>query len=65
VGTDEHGRRLLRVDEAAERLTISASTTRRLIARGDLPAVKVGHSLRVPEDELEEWLFGQPPEAAA
>ena len=52
--------RLLRVDEAAERLNVSVTTLRRRIHDGEIPAVRLGptdrHPLRVDPAELERWL---------
>jgi excisionase family DNA binding protein len=56
-------KRMLRIGAVAARLDCSESTVRRLIANGQLPAVQLGgpgHSLRIPEHELEEWLLGAP-----
>jgi excisionase family DNA binding protein len=60
-------RPLLTVPEAARRLRVSEKTIRRRIARGEIPAVQLGgprSPVRIPEDELERWLFGNPGEAA-
>jgi excisionase family DNA binding protein len=58
--TDEHSR-LLRLDEAAERLGVSTITVRRRVHSGELPAVRLGPSdrypIRIDESELERWLF--------
>ncbi len=40
--------RLLRVAEAAERLSCSAGMVYRLINRGELPVVRIGTAQRVP-----------------
>jgi excisionase family DNA binding protein len=59
---------LLTIEEAASRCRVSRPTMYRLVAAGLVPAVRVGVSekspLRVPRRELEEWLFGDPREAA-
>jgi excisionase family DNA binding protein len=50
---------LLSVGQVSQRLACSTGTVYRLIASGDLPAVRlgaVGASLRVNERELEGWL---------
>ena len=60
-------RELLTVQEAATRMRVSVPTVRRLIRRGDLPAVQLGRkgaSIRVDAAELDRWLYGDP-EAAA
>jgi len=54
-------RRLLTVDDVAERLGVSRRTVERKIARGELPAFQLGGPrlpVRVDERELEEWLTG-------
>jgi len=54
--------RLLRIREVAERLAVSERTVERLIARRELPAVKLGRArtspIRVDERELEQWVYG-------
>lgn len=48
--------RLLSLREAAERLNLSVHTLHRMIARGQLHAIRLGHGrgvLRVTEAELE------------
>ena len=47
---------LLTVQETAERLAVSVDTVRRLIARGELPALKVGKQIRLDPLELEKWV---------
>jgi excisionase family DNA binding protein len=54
---------LLSVPEVAERLAVSSSTVRRLIASGSLPAVRIGGQVRVDRSELFAYVFG--PEAAS
>jgi excisionase family DNA binding protein len=44
------------VTSVAERLGVSEKTVRRLIARGELPVHRIGHSLRVSEDDLQAFL---------
>ena len=41
---------------AADLLSCSAETVLRMIRRGDLRAVRIGSSLRIPESGLEEML---------
>jgi excisionase family DNA binding protein len=54
------GRALLRMDEAAERLSISRTKAYELAQRGELPGVlRVGKSLRVSARRLEEWIDRQ------
>jgi excisionase family DNA binding protein len=49
-------RLLLRPSEAAEILGLSLSKVYALLAAGELPAIKIGDSTRVPVVELQEWL---------
>jgi excisionase family DNA binding protein len=50
---------LLSVDSVSRRLACSRGTVYRLIASGELPAVRLGGagaSLRIDERELDQWL---------
>lgn len=47
---------LVRVNEAAEALGLSRSKVYDLIARGEIPSVRVGNSVRVSTRALEAWL---------
>lgn len=49
-------RKLLSIPTTAGRLDVSITTVRRLIRRGELPALRVGTQFRIDPDELEEWL---------
>jgi excisionase family DNA binding protein len=57
-------RDLLRVDEVAARLDCNPESVRRLIRRGELPAVRLGSSDRAPfrvdRGELDRWLHEYP-----
>ena len=58
--TIETSPRLLTVAETAERLRCSKVSVYRRIHSGELPALRLGNEtgpLRIPEDELERWLF--------
>jgi excisionase family DNA binding protein len=48
--------RLLKPQEAADRMTVSLSTLRRLIKAGRLPVVRVGHAIRIRPADLEDFL---------
>jgi excisionase family DNA binding protein len=47
---------LLTVRVVAARLEVSEKTVRRLIQSGQLPALRIGHSLRISEDDLRSYL---------
>jgi excisionase family DNA binding protein len=50
-------RRLLTLDEVAQRLHLSRRTIERMVAAELLPAFRVGpRTIRIDPDELEEWL---------
>ena len=48
--------RLLTISEAAEYLAISDRSVKRLIARGDLPCIRVGSALRFAYADLEAFI---------
>jgi excisionase family DNA binding protein len=52
-------RLLYRVQEAAHTLGVSRSKTYELIARNEIPSIKVGGSIRVPADALRAWITQQ------
>ena len=47
---------LLRPTEAAKLLGLSRSTVYEMIAAGELPSVRLGHSIRVPLGALKMWI---------
>lgn len=47
---------LLARKEVAQKLGVSLPTVDRLIARNDFPVVRLGRSVKVPEDLLEDWI---------
>ena len=47
---------LLRVDEAAQLLSLGRSTLYAMAAAGTIPTVRVGRSLRIPREELNRWI---------
>jgi len=49
-------RLLLTVEEAARRLGIGRSLAWRLVRSGELPSVRLGRLVRVPERNLQVWL---------
>jgi excisionase family DNA binding protein len=59
---ETHDTDLLTVAETARRLNVSKPTVYRRIYEGQIPAVRIGEPgpLRVPADELEQWLWSDP-----
>jgi excisionase family DNA binding protein len=53
---DRPRRRYLTVAEVAETMRVSKMTVYRLTKSGELPAVRVGRSYRVPQDALDSYL---------
>jgi excisionase family DNA binding protein len=49
-------RRFLTPDEVAAMLRVSPDAIRRLLRRGEIPAVRVGRAWRVDDGELQRWL---------
>ena len=49
----------LKVPEVAEELQIARSRAYELVADGEIPAVKIGRSVRVSRKELDHWLEDQ------
>lgn len=48
--------RFLTVQEVADLMRVSSMTVYRLIKSGDLPAVRVGRSFRVRDDDVDAYL---------
>ncbi len=51
-----HQSMLMRVSEVAQELRLARSFVYELIQSGQLPAVRIGRSVRVPRAELEAWV---------
>ena len=47
---------LLSRAEAAKRLGISLVTFDRIYKKCGLPYIQIGHSIKVPEDDLNKWI---------
>ena len=47
---------LLSRAEAAERLDISLATFDRIYKKCGLPYIQIGHSVKIPSKELDEWI---------
>jgi excisionase family DNA binding protein len=52
-------RLLLRPSETAEAIGVSRSRAYELIARGEIPSIRIGGSVRVPLDGLRQWIARQ------
>ena len=50
---------LITVVEAAEVLRISRNLAYDLVARGEMPHVRLGRIIRVPRKSLEDWIARQ------
>jgi excisionase family DNA binding protein len=48
--------RLLRIEDVADRLTVSRSMAWKLVAGGELRSVRIGRSVRVRPADLEAYL---------
>ena len=53
---DNRERLLLRIPEAAERLSVGRSTVYELVQRGELPTIHIGRSVRIPAEALRIWV---------
>ena len=53
---DGADRRLLRIEDVAERLAVSRSMAWKLIAYGDLPAVRIRRAVRVRPADLDAYI---------
>jgi excisionase family DNA binding protein len=49
----------LTISEAAESIGVSERTVRSLVARREIPHVRVGRRVLIPCDELRVWLAGR------
>ncbi len=58
-------RLLLRVQDVCRLLDVGRSTVYELIARGELPVIRIGRLVRVPRPALEEWIVKNTSGAAA
>ena len=56
---DEQQHEYLKVPEVAEILRVARSRAYELVADGEIPAVKIGRSVRVSRKELDRWLEDQ------
>lgn len=56
VNRDVNDVKLMTVAEVASVMRVSKMTVYRLVHNGDLPAVRVGRSFRVTEEDVNEYL---------
>ncbi len=54
------GTRMLKLGELCEWLNITERHARKLVERKAIPYRKVGHLLRFPEAEVEDWCLPEP-----
>lgn len=52
-------RLMLRPVEAAEAIGVSRARCYELIARGEIPSVRIGSTVRIPVDALRAWIAQQ------
>lgn len=45
----------LTTKQAAQRLNVAVRTVQDLVARGELPALRIGRAIRIPVAALERW----------
>ena len=50
------GQQLLRISAVARLLSVSESSTRRLIRKNVIPSIRIGRQIRVDPESLREWL---------
>ena len=56
VQTNESRSRFVTVAEVADQLRVSNMTVYRLVQSGDLPAVRIGRSYRIREEDVDKYL---------
>jgi excisionase family DNA binding protein len=47
---------LMKIEDAAQQLQVSKSSVRRLITNGELPAVRIGKSVRIRSDDWDQFM---------
>jgi excisionase family DNA binding protein len=63
VPSSESRSRFVTVSEVANLLRVSNMTVYRLVQAGQLPAIRVGRSYRIREDDVDKYLAAQYTEA--
>lgn len=48
---------LLRVEEVARALGLGRSKVFQMLAAGELPVVRIGRCVRVPREQLQDWIL--------
>lgn len=56
VQANESRSRFVTVAEVADQLRVSNMTVYRLVQSGELPAVRIGRSYRIREDDVDKYL---------
>ncbi|CAA9402915.1 helix-turn-helix domain-containing protein [uncultured Nocardioides sp.] len=56
AAADKSGVKFLTIAEVASMMRVSKMTVYRLVHNGELPAVRVGRSFRVTEEDVDEYL---------
>ena len=46
----------MKIEDAAQKLQVSKSQVRRLISIGELPAVRIGKSVRIRSDDWDKFM---------
>jgi excisionase family DNA binding protein len=59
VPSNESRSRFVTVSEVANLLRVSNITVYRLVQSGQLPAIRVGRSYRISEDDVDKYLAAQ------
>jgi excisionase family DNA binding protein len=59
VRPDDSRMRFVTVAEVAEQMRVSNMTVYRLVQAGQLPAVRIGRSYRIREEDVDKYLSAQ------
>jgi excisionase family DNA binding protein len=59
VRPDDSRMRFVTVAEVAEQMRVSNMTVYRLVQAGQLPAVRIGRSYRIREEDVDKYLAAQ------
>lgn len=50
---------MLKVPEVARYLRLGSTKTKQLVASGEIPSVRFGRAVRVPREQLMDWVASQ------